>query len=224
VLSGAWLDSGTLRGFAVLLVVVGAVVACAALELRHSPYRALLILLCGAAVVPLFFTGRASDLLGDRVGFSRGFLERLERKLRSEKAWKTVPWGRVPDGSAVPDELRLLVQPRDALDGLVALEVALEAQPGLGGVVGAPYVIVRAKEGSRAQSALPNGVIWTRGRKADERVAILSPNLPTLALTVRLIERLAGLLARTENPSRIPSRRSTPSRKVARVPSPAHAL
>lgn len=224
VTAGAWLDSGTLRGFSALFLALAAVIGLALLELSHSPYRALLILLAGGVLVPIFFTGRGSDVLGDRAQFSRRFIGRLERRLSSDRAWKTVPWGRVPDGSAEPDELRLLIQPKDALDGLVALEAALEPERGLGGVVAAPFVIVRAKEGSRAHLALTHGVIWTRGRKADERVAILSPKLPTLELTVGLIERLASLLTdqrpkRTERSTGKPALTS----KLGRVVSPAHA-
>jgi hypothetical protein len=221
---GAWLDSGTLRGFLALLLGFAAVVGLALLELSHSSYRALLILLAGGVLVPIFFTGRASDVLGDRVAFSRRFLSRLERRLSSQRAWKTVPWGRVPDGSAEADELRLLIQPKDALEGLVAMEAALEPERGLGGVVGAPFVIVRAKEGSRAQRALTHGVIWTRGRKPDERVAILSPKLPTLELTVGLVERLACLLT-DQRPRRAERSTGKPAltSKLGRVVSPAHA-
>jgi hypothetical protein len=222
--AGTWLDSGTLRGFFALLVGLGGVGGLALLELASSPYRALLILLAGGALVPVFFTGRASDVLCDRAAFSRRFLSRLERRLAPARAWKTVPWARVPDGSAEPDELRLLIQPKDALDGLIALEAALEPERGLGGVVGAPFVIVRAKEGSRAQLALMHGVIWTRGRKADERVAILSPKLPTLDLTASLIERLAALLT-DQRPKRAERSTGRPAltSKLGRVVSPAHA-
>jgi hypothetical protein len=222
--AGAWLDSGTLRGFLALLLAFAALAGAALLELSQSSYRALLILLTGGVLVPIFFTGRASDVLGDRVAFSRRFLSRLERRLAPQRAWKTVPWGRVPDGSAEPDELRLLIQPKDALEGLVAVEAALEPERGLGGFVGAPFVIVRVKEGSRAQLALTHGVIWTRGRKPDERVAILSPKLPTLDLTMGLIERLASLLT-DQRPKRAERSTGKPAltSKLGRVVSPAHA-
>ncbi|HEV8548280.1 MAG TPA: hypothetical protein VGQ57_04610, partial [Polyangiaceae bacterium] len=179
---GGWLDSGTLPGVLTLTALLGAVVALALSELVHSPCRALLVGLGGAALVPVFFTGRVSDLAADRVGFSRRFMRTLALSLRGRVRAKAAAWGRVPDGSGEPDELRVLIQPKDCIEGLVALETGLDAQRGLGGVVGVPFVIVRAKEGSRAQSALPRGVIWTRGRKPDERVAILSPKLPTIGL------------------------------------------
>src|SRR6185369_3685108 len=160
----------------------------------------------------------------DRVAFSRGFMRRLSRALRERVRAKAVAWGRVPDGSGDPDELRVLIQPKDGLPGLVALETGLDAQRGLGGVVGIPFVIVRAKEGSRAQSALPRGAIWTRGRKPDERVAILSPKLPTVGLTIALVERLLDALTdQAPSSRRMSSGNAAFTAKLGTVRSPAHA-
>jgi hypothetical protein len=221
---GALLDAGTLRGLAVLAALVAAVGALSLGELGRSPFRALLLALGGAAFVPLFFTGRASELVRDPVQFSRRFMRELARALRRRTEAKIVAWGRVPDGAAEPDELRVLVQPKDGIAGLVALETGLDAQRGLGGVVGVPFVIVRAKEGSRAQLALPRGVIWARGRKPDERVAILSPKLPTIGLTVALVERLlAELSAQAPSSRRMSSGSSAFTTKLGSVRSPAHA-
>lgn len=225
---GAWLDAGTLRGLVLLVALVAAIAAVALGELGRSPFRALLLALGAAAFMPVFFTGRASELVRDPVQFSRGFMRDLLRNLRRRTGAKVVAWGRVPDAAADPDELRVLVQPKDAVAGLVALETGLDAQRGLGGVVGVPFVIVRAKEGSRAQLALPRGVIWARGRKADERVAILSPKLPTVGLTVALVERLLRELS-DQAPGPSSSRRtmsagrSAFTSKLANVRSPAHA-
>ena len=221
---GALLDAGTLRGLALLAVVLAAVGALALGELGRSPFRAFLLALGGAAFVPIFFTGRGSELARDPVQFSRRFMRDLARSLRRRTEAKIVAWGRVPDGAADPDELRVLVQPKDGIAGLVALETGLDAQRGLGGVVGVPFVIVRAKEGSRAQLALPRGVIWARGRKPDERVAILSPKLPTVGLTAALVERLlAELSAQAPSSRRMSSGSSAFTTKLGSVRSPAHA-
>jgi hypothetical protein len=221
---GSWLDAGTLRGLALLVAVLAGAVALALAELARSPYHALLIGLAAAAAMPLFFTGRPSELWRDRVQFSRRFMRDLARTLRTRVSAKTVAWGRVPDGSSEPDELRVLVQPKDGIEGLVALETGLDAQRGLGGVVGVPFVIVRAKEGSPAQRALPRGVIWARGRKADERVAILSPKLPTLGLTAALVERLLdAVTGQPPSSRRMSSGRSAFTAKLGTVRSPAHA-
>jgi hypothetical protein len=224
VLPGAWLDSGTLRGFGVLAGLVGLVVLAAALELGRSPYHALLTLLAGSLLFPVFFSGRASDLVSDRVAFSQRFVRDLLRKLRERPEVRAVPWARVPDDHREPDELRLLVQPRDAAVGLVALETGVEPERGIGGFVASPFVIVRTREGSDAQRALPREVVWTRGRRADERVAILKPKLPTIALTLALIERLTVLFANQRpKSSRMSKGSSASTAKPARVPSPAHA-
>jgi hypothetical protein len=219
-----YFDSGTLLGALVLALVLAAVAALAASELARSPYRAALVAFGGAAFVPVFFVGRLSELVHDRAGFSRRFMRSFARIVRERTSAKAVAWGRVPDGQSEPDELRVLVQPKDALTGLVALETGLDAQRGLGGVVGVPFVIVRAKEGSPAQSALPRGVIWTRGRKPDERVAILSPKLPTVGLTVALVEKLLAALS-AQAPSKRRMSRGNPAftSKLGTVRSPAHA-
>jgi hypothetical protein len=223
-LPGAWLDSSTLRGFALFALLVGAAVALGALELGRSPYRALLLVLSSAVLLPLFFTGRPRDSTLDRVPFARSFLRRVARKLRGAPALKAIPWGRVPEGSSTPDEIRVLVKPRDALDGLVALEVALEAQRGIGGAAGAPFVLVRVREGSRAEKALSPEGGWTRGRKPEERVAMLSPVLPTLGLTLSLVERLVARLShQPPKSSRMSSGRPDSTRKLGSVVSPAHA-
>jgi hypothetical protein len=218
---GAWLDSSSPRGFLLLSALVLVVLLLAYSELSRSPYRALLIVLTSGVALPIFFTGRASDLLGDRVAFSRVFLQRLERKLRGR--FRVVPWGRLPDGNAEPDELRLLVKLRDAVDGLVALEVALEPQRGIFAPGAAPFVLVRAREGSAAERALP-GAAWTRGRKAEERVVVLSPALPTLGLTISLVERLSARLSgQPPRSARMSSGKPASTRKLATVASPAHA-
>jgi hypothetical protein len=223
-LPGAWLDSGTLKGFASLTLLLVLVIAAAFLELGRSPYVALLTLLCASVVFPIFFTGRASDLVSDRVQFSRRFVRDLSRRLRENSKVRAVPWARVPDDARDPDELRLLVQPRDAAPGLVALETGVEPERGIGGFVATPFVIVRTRDGSAAQRLLPSELAWTRGRRPDERVAILKPKLPTLPLTLALVERLCALLVRQPaNSSRMSSGISASTSKPSRVASPAHA-
>jgi hypothetical protein len=223
LLPGGYLDAGSLRGFVLFALGVALVLVFAYLELPRSPYRALLFVLSGSILLPVFFTGCASDLHGDRVAFSRAFLRRFGRRLKRRPALRVVPWARVPDGSAEPDELRVLVKPRDAVDGLVALEVLLEPQRGMGGLSAAPYVLVRAREGSVAERALAGGA-WTRGRKPTERVLLLSPPLPTLGLTITLVERLVETLkGQPPRSARKSSGRVASTRKLGTVPSPAHA-
>ena len=76
-------------------------------------------------------------------------------------------------------------------------------------------------------SALPRDVIWTRGRKADERAAVLRPRLPSQAQCVTLVLELAALLREEDHsPSRRASSTGKGSKTVnpARVASPAHVI
>jgi hypothetical protein len=226
---GSWLDAGTRRGLLLFALILALAVGLAWRELPRSAYRALLELLLAGGALPIFFTGLASDFVRDRVAPSQKFLRRLSAGLRDRAEFgKVVPWARVPEGREEPDELRLLALPKRPLAGLVALEAGVELERGLGGRVLLPFVIVRAKEGSPAHAVLLSGVAWSRGRKPEERVAILRPRLPTLALTLRLLERLCTLLgepkvAQGSRSARSSSGRAASTSKLGSVPSPAHA-
>ncbi len=225
----SWLDAGSRRGLLVFALILALAVTLAWRELPRSAYRALLELLLAAGALPIFFTGAAGDFVRDRVAPSQKFLRRLAAGLRASGAFgKVVPWARVPEGQGEPDELRLLSLPKTPLAGLVALEAGVEIERGLGGRVLLPFVIVRAKEGSPAHAVLLSGVAWSRGRRPEERVAILRPRLPTLALTLRLLERLCTLLGEAKLDQGSRSARSSSGRvastsKLGSVPSPAHA-
>ena len=136
---------------------------------------------------------------------------------------------RVPGrrASGVPDELRLLVQPRGALAGLMAVEVGTDHALGLGGIVAEPYVLLRVREGSPCSDALPRQLAFQRGRKPDERVAVLRPKLPTVSETRALVTELCELLAQPTPPSsnaRSSAGKPASARKPARSASPAHAM
>jgi hypothetical protein len=226
---GSWLDAGSRRGLLLLALLSFAALGLSFNELSRSPYRALLELLLASGTLPIFFTGLASDFSRDRVGSSRKFLRRLSQGLKAEAAFgKVVAWARVPEGRAEPDELRVLSLPKRPLSGLIGLEAGIELERGLGGRVLLPFVIVRAKEGSPAHAVLLSGVSWSRGRKPEERVAILRPRLPTLALTLRLLARLSALLSEPKadqgsSRARSSTGRSASTSKLGSVPSPAHA-
>lgn len=229
-LPGRWLDTGALPGFLVFAtLLMGALVAAAAM-LPHSAYHALMVLLASAAFLPIFCTGRAAELPPDPVGGPRGLLGWLARKLRRDDSNKVVAWARIPDSSAEPDELRLLIVPRERVPGLTAIEVAMEYQQGAGGTLALPCVLVRVQDDSLAYRALPRSVVWTRGRNPDERVTVIRPKLPTRALTLKLVTRLLELLAaaRAQSPAssqrRQRSGRSASTSKPSSVPSPAHAM
>lgn len=226
-LPGRYLDAGTLRG-GVLFAVTGVLVSLgAACLFARAPYQALLLLLGSACLLPLFFTGRAAQLPADLASHPRPLLSSLLKRLRRADGIKAVPWARIPEGMSEADELRLLVQVPGAVRGLLGLEVGVEYLAGVAGSAAAPFVMIRAREGSLAVSALPRELSWTRGRKADERAAILRPRLPTAAHCEQLLLELA---ARLRDADHAPGRRANTSRALTpavssrRVPSPAHVM
>jgi hypothetical protein len=201
-LPGRWLDAGSPLGFFCFMLALGGFTAGAIVMLPRSPYHALLIVLGSASLLPIFCTGRGGELPLDPVHGPRGLLGWLVRRLRTDARLRVVPWARIPHGRSEPDELRLLVALRQPVQGLIAIEVGLESQAGIGGPIAAPWVIVRALDGSPAHAALAKAAAWTRGRKPEERVCVLRPHLPTRALTLSLLEELVCGLSEQSTPSR----------------------
>jgi hypothetical protein len=224
---GRWMDAGTWPGLATFSVACALFIAGACALFSRAPYQALLLLLGSPCLLPLFFTGRAAQLPADLATRPRALLLGLSKLLRRAEGIKVVPWARIPEGARDADELRLLIQVPGAMRGLLGIEVGVEYTAGIGGSGAALFVLVRAREGSEAVSALPRDVIWTRGRKADERAAVLRPRLPTQGDCAKLALELVAMLREAEPAHRArSSARSTVSKAVARVnaASPAHVL
>jgi hypothetical protein len=225
--AGRFLDAGNLAGFTVFAVLCALILVAAWALFARAPYQALLLLLGAACFLPLFFTGRAAQLPADLALRPRALLERLAIRLRRAPGIKVVAWARIPEGRAAADELRLLVQVPGALRGLLGVEIGVEYGAAIGSSAAAPFVLVRAREGSAVVSALPLELVWTRGRKADERAALLRPRLPTVAHCERLLlELVAQLRENDQTPGqRSRSDRSTVEAAASRsVLSPAHVL
>lgn len=216
-LPGRFLDAGTWQGLLVLAGVACALSLGARVLFVRAPYQALLLLLGSACLLPVFFTGRAAQLPADLANAPRPLLAKLVKRLRRVDGIKVVPWARIPDGVREADELRLLVQVPSAVRGLLGIEVGVEYGASASGAVATPFVLVRAREGSLAVEALPRELGWTRGRKADERAAILRPRLPTAVDCERLVLELANKLRDPNAPAR-------PDGKRARVPGPGRVL
>jgi hypothetical protein len=197
-LPGSWFDAGTIPGFALFALALSGFAAAFVLVFPRSPYDATLLALASACLLPVFCTGRAAELPADPVRRPVKLLEWLALRLREDRSLRAVAWARVPDGESQPDELRLLVMPRRPLAGLTAIELGLEYQSGFGGAVALPYVLIRALEGSPAHAALPRSVVWSRGRKQEERVAVLRPKLPTRTMCLSLLAAVAGSLVDRE--------------------------
>jgi hypothetical protein len=228
-LPGRWLDGSTLVGGLVFAALLVGVVVLHFLERRHSPYRAVELLLGATVLLPVFLTGRAQELPAVPGGDPRRMLQRVLTGLR-RRGVRAVPLARLPQGSRNADELRLLLQPRGALTGLMAVEVGTDHALGLGGVVAEPYVLLRVREGSPCAQALPPQTSFQRGRKAEERVAVLRPKLPTVAETLALVAELLEVLTQRPAAPAPPisasssAGRSASARKPARAASPAHAM
>ena len=229
--AGRFLDAGTLPGFGMFALLCTLFLAAAWFLFARAPYQALLLLLGSACTLPLFFTGRAAQLPADLAVRPRVLLARLASRLRRSPGMKVVAWARIPEGRAAADELRLLVQVPGAPRGLLGVEIGVEYGAAVSGgcAAAAPFVLIRAREGSAVVSALPRELIWTRGRRADERAALLRPRLPTRVHCERLLLELVAQLraedASSGQRSRSRSNRGAVQGSVSRsVPSPAHVL
>lgn len=224
--SGRWLDAGTPHGLAVFSLLLAAFAVGAAFLAARSPYSALSLLLGAACLLPIFATGRKSALPVDRVAKPRVLLAALKRRLAQRGGPRAVPWARIPDGGHDPDELRLLLRITGGLDGLSALEVGVEHLPSLAGFFAQPFVLVRVIEDSAAQRALPEGLRWQRGRRADERVAVLKALLPTVGALEALVLELSARLSEpnAQRARKRPKKTATSGSLGGKfgIPSPAH--
>jgi hypothetical protein len=230
-LPGAWLDAGRVPGFLLLLLALGGWVALASWSFAGSPYLGACLLLAASALLPVFCTGRARELPLDALAESRRFLGRARQRLARDRSLVVKPLGRFCAATTQLDELRLSISPARGLPGLIAMELALEIQSGLGGQRAEPVIVIRSTEGSRCQLALPRQLCWTRGRSADERAALLRPKLPTVSLAVGLVQESLGVmglaadgsLAGASKKARKSSGKALSTSKAATRSSPAHA-
>jgi hypothetical protein len=228
-LPGRFLDASQLAGKLLLLLLVAGLVALHFVVRAHSPYRAVELLLGGAVLLPVFLTGRARELPIVPGSDPSKALRRLLTGLR-RRGCKAVPLARLPQGSSAPDELRLLLQPRGAAPGLIAVEVGVEHAVGLGGLVVEPFLVLRVREGSACAASVAGKLAFQRGRKSDERVSVLWPKLPTISETLSLVDELLELLrtpvgaAHPPSSARSAGGKPASARKPLRAASPAHAM
>ncbi|MBX3184066.1 MAG: hypothetical protein KIT72_00965 [Polyangiaceae bacterium] len=220
-LPGRFLDTGAWPGFILFALSLTGFGALAVYAFQRSAYLGMMTALGAACLLPLFCTGRASELPPDPILRPRRLFHYLVRRLaRRRPACDAQLLGRFPGDTNEPDELRLAALPRRPIRGLNAIEVCVEYHLTGPGRRGAPCVMVRVQDESPAYLALPRGITWTRGRGEDERVAVLRPKLPTRAMTLALVERLLTLLSRPERAEARPKRRAH-SPRAAGAPSGA---
>jgi hypothetical protein len=226
-----WLDAGSPLGKAVfVLVTVGYGVGVWLLS-RHAAYFAYVAALDFAVVVVLFGTGRRTELPADAVHSAAPLLREVAKDLRKSKkvgAARVRGLGRIPTGATDPDELRLVVRPKGALQGFRAIEVGVGWAHGIGGPVPLPQVLLRVVDGSPCHEAVTKRLRkarWVRGRESYERVMVLTPAVPTLDMTVKLAESLSQIVctAPIEQTAKVAKAAGSPRprpRHVARRPAP----
>jgi hypothetical protein len=198
-LRGAYLDVSTRAGKALLLLLLGGVAGVAYHLHDTSPYRAGLVVLDATALLAIFCTGRLAELPPDPVTAPARSLRKVAKRLRRALGTDVRLVGRirVPDGSAAADELRLGVVPRGAPAGFGAIEIGVVHVQGMGGAIGLPEVLLRVRSGSACEAAiepLARHGRSVRGRRAQERVIVFSPRLPTARMTAGLVARLVRAL------------------------------
>ncbi len=125
------------------------------------------------------------------------WLRSLYAGLRRVQDLRVTAWARWPQGRPLPDDLRLLLAPRDPLPGLVCIEIGLaQAWEGTS-LAWAPELLIRTHEVTAAaarMTAIAPCAVPVPGRTAEERVFRLSPPVPTKAATRALAAALAAAL------------------------------
>ncbi len=203
---GAYLDVSTREGKVIFLALVAAAAAGAVAVWRTEPYYAYLMALDMAPLLAIFGTGRMSELPPDPAAAPAGFLRGVARrslKLLQAKGVEARAIGRVriPDGSPDADELRLGLVPKTPLAGFLGIEVGVVYVPGAGGPIGLPEVLLRVTVGSACEAAMENLARHgksMRGRKANERVVLFMPRLPTARMTAAIAAALVRAAATTK--------------------------
>lgn len=207
-LPGPWLDARSFRGVSLLLLLLGSIFVVAIRVLPESNYLALMTLLAGLALCPVFLTGCRRDFPRSPLAQAEPWLQGIVRGTDPALArWEL--WGRRVgvgvasaeggSGAMEVDECRIRCVPASVPPGLKACELTLEEAAGAHVL---PCVLLRVVADSPAQMCLPVDVAWRRGRSADERVALLRPAAPTLAQSVRLLRSLLKTFAAARNQSR----------------------
>jgi hypothetical protein len=191
---GHWLDTGTRTGRRAAWLTTMLVAAVAFGSRRLGAQAPWIVLLDATALVPLFATGRASDLFPEGARSAAPWLAPLFARLRTVASLRVAPWARVVVGGSRVDELRLLVLPRAVMPGVVGIEIGRAWSTTPSGWAGTPEVLVRVLEGTSAAAKLAQVLPRARslpGRRGDERVVRLRPRAGTRASTFALTRGLA---------------------------------
>jgi hypothetical protein len=215
-----FLDASTGAGRITALLVAALLVAAALVANRFDAAGPWLVALDASPLVPVFLTGTVSQLPPVGGPSASTWMAGVFRRLRSVQSLRVAPWARLADQTLIPDELRLLVLPRAAMPGLVGVEVGLAWSSTPVGWTARPEVLARVIDGTAAAAKLTSELPAARlipGRRADERVAVLTPRSPTRSGGIALARALARTLTdrRVSFPAKAwtaPERRAPESR------------
>ncbi len=211
-----WLDASSGVGLVVFAAAVIAFTVAGLRLLGTSPYHSAMTLVYSTALVPLFFTLGAPhhrSLVEEQCEF----LLRLAKRLRRRSALSVQAVGRYGLDAVLPDELRLRVSFAEPRGGLASIEVGLGFVDTSLRRLLVPAVIVRVREDSPAHAALPRDAHWSRGRTAEERVAVIRTPLPFLSSCVdTLLDVVARLRKAAPTAHKGRRRRAQPDHTSAR--------
>jgi hypothetical protein len=192
--SGDALDATTRRG-AITAVLLAVSLVLLGLGLRRfDPEAPGLVILDALALMPIFFTGIARQLPPDAARAPIPTLRAIYKRLRKQPTLRVAPWARVPTGSAIADELRLLVVPRAAMPGVIGIEAGVAWRKTGAGFSASPEVLVRVQDATAAAARLTSIAPHAKpvtGRRPEERVIRLVPTLPTRAAMRELVLAVA---------------------------------
>jgi hypothetical protein len=231
-LRARFFDVSVWHGRLSLSIYIAVIGVAVYLVSRQSPYHSALLAFLAPAPLTLFVTALSSQLPHARAQRKRAWLSALRRRLARVGKIKVVALARFPEGQAAPDDLRLRVMGQTTVDGLLGIELAYnefeQDQPATAAV------ILRVKDGSLAQRVWQERLVWQRGRRADERVAVYDVAWPLVSLTADAVtDLLTELGNQSSSDSRMPTARSTAKRssgsgsmqsKGGKLPSPSQAI
>lgn len=197
-------DASTSRGAAFAFCLFGLSIALGVGLGMYVPVLRLVLPISWLALAPLFLTGTAGQMAPSTTSVAT-FLRPIFSRLKSDSGLRVSPWARVPEGASSYDELRLLVLPRNAMPGVLGIEVACGTSVSAVGYTFVPEVWLRVSDGSFAADRIEGVVDADRtlpGRRPEERAVRVLPKFPTALGTADLVRELGDLLAdrRKANP------------------------
>jgi len=192
-----WLGLGAAAECLILLLLTALLVTISCRVSCASAYRPWVGAMNCVVLIPLLATGRASQLPPRATPATKRWLSSVLRHLKRVDFVQVAPWARVTLDGAV-DELRLLAMPRAAVPGVVGIEVGFAWTGTPVGWIATPRVLVRFLEDSCAAVKLALALPSARaipGRRAEEKVILLTPLALAGSATVALVRMLTLALA-----------------------------